>query len=340
MRYGNCESVLPVAVDCGGATSALPCAAMTPVHGSGADEGRRGRIVAHYGIAVAVRLELPDEAGTDAVEEVRRVPVKRRARHVVGERVVVDGESLRSLPATGVLRRRDSHGRVRAIAAELDVLGIVLAPVPASPMGFVDRAIVAARAAGLDPFIVVNKCDLDGIDELLASLPRCYADRMPLHCVSAATGQGMAGLLAQLAPDHRGAFVGTSGVGKSSLLNALCPHLELAVGEINEVSGLGRHVTSNSTLHRLEGGGELVDTPGFRDFGPVEVSIRDLAQFFPGFEGALEAGCRFRDCLHRSEPDCAVRTAVETGVVERERQEAYLDLLAELEGAERAARRY
>jgi ribosome biogenesis GTPase len=207
-------------------------------------------------------------------------------------------------------------------------------------MGFVDRAIVASRVAGLAPFIVLNKCDLDGADALQASLPSCYAALMPVHRVSAETGEGLDALRTELAPDHRGAFVGTSGVGKSSLLNALCPDLELAVGEINEASGLGRHVTSNSTLHRLDGGGELVDTPGFRDFGPVEVSSRDLAQHFPGFEEALLGGCRFRDCLHRGEPDCAVRDAVESGEVESERQAAYLDLLADLEAAERATRRY
>jgi ribosome biogenesis GTPase len=277
---------------------------MTPAQRSDSAEGRRGRIVAHYGVAVAVRLE-PDGGATPegeevpAGEEVRRVPVRRRASHVVGERVVLEGERLRSLPATGVLRRRDSHGRVRAIAAELDVLGIVLAPIPVSPMGFVDRAIVAARTAGLAPFIVLNKCDLPGVDSLIDALPRCYAELMPLHRVSATLGTGLEALRAQLAPDHRGAFVGTSGVGKSSLLNALRPDLDLAVGEINEASGLGRHVTSNATLHRIGGGGELVDTPGFRDFGPVEVSTRELAQHFPGFERALESGCRFRDCLHR-----------------------------------------
>jgi len=297
--------------------------------------------VAHYGVAVLVRLQAP-AAGEEAPagDELRRFPVRRRARHVVGERVVLEDGFLRSLPAGGVLRRRDTHGRVRAIAAELDTLGIVLAPVPVSPMGFVDRAIVAARAAGLAPFIVLNKCDLDGADVLQRALPSCYAAHMPVHRVSAETREGLDALRAELAPDHRGAFVGTSGVGKSSLLNALCPDLELAVGEINEASGLGRHVTSNATLHPLEGGGELVDTPGFRDFGPVEVSARDLARHFPGFEEALLEGCRFRDCLHRGEPDCAVGVAVESGEVESERQAAYLDLLAELEAAESAARRY
>jgi ribosome biogenesis GTPase len=134
--------------------------------------------------------------------------------------------------------------------------------------------------------------------------------------------------------------VGTSGVGKSSILNALCPDLELAVGEINDWSGLGRHITSNATLHALPDGGELIDTPGFRDFGPVEVSSRDLAVFFPGFESALAEGCRFRDCLHRVEPGCSVRAADAESRLPEGRHAAYLDLLEELESAERAERRY
>jgi len=245
-----------------------------------------------------------------------------------------------------VLRRRDAHGRVRAIAANLDVLGIVLADRPASPMGFVDRAIVAARAAELEPFLILNKCDLAGAADLRE---RIHALRLPLRTfeTSARTGHGLHGLREYLSEGRRGtrkgrrgAFVGTSGVGKSSLLNALCPDLELAVGEINEASGLGRHVTSNATLHALDGGGELIDTPGFRDFGPVEVSARELAAHFPGFEDALREGCRFRDCWHRSEPGCAVISAVESGSVAAERHVAFLDLLSELEAADRAGRGY
>jgi ribosome biogenesis GTPase len=133
--------------------------------------------------------------------------------------------------------------------------------------------------------------------------------------------------------------VGTSGVGKSTLLNALLPDLELAVGAINDASGLGRHITSTATLHALAGGGELIDTPGFRDFGPVEVTARELAAFFPGFEEPLGRGCHFRDCLHRQEPDCRVLAAVEAGEISVHRHGGYLALLSELEGVESAPRR-
>ena len=280
-------------------------------------------VVAHYGVAVAVRLD------TGALERVR---LPRRTSLVVGDRVELRGETLgRVEAARGVLRRRDSHGRIRSVASNLDCLGIVLAPRPDSPVGFVDRGLVAARAAGLSSFILVNKSDMAGAAELHGAMEDSYGPEVPALRVSSTSGAGLGALRGRLAAAGRGVFVGTSGVGKSSLLNALLPELELAVGEINEASGLGRHVTSTATLHALPGGGEWIDTPGFRDFGPVEVSPAQLAAFFPGFESVLEGGCHFRDCLHRSEPGCRVLEGVGTGLIAAQRHAGYLSLLGELE---------
>ena len=294
-----------------------------------------GLVVAHYGIEVAVRL-------SDG--RCQRFAVGRRAGLVVGERVRVDGVRLRALPAQGVLRRRDRRGRLRAVAANLDLLGVVVAPVPASPQGFVDRALVGARAAGITPFLVVNKCDLPEAWELRQRLAACYAPGLSVLATSARSGEGLQALRAVFAgaggAGHRGAFVGTSGVGKSALANALCPGLDLEVGEINVQTELGRHVTTNATLHALPSGGELVDTPGFRDFGPVEVSAQELARHFPGFEAVLTEACRFADCLHRVEPGCRVISEVAAGTLDGERYESYLALLAEIEQREREARGY
>jgi len=294
------------------------------------DIAREGVVVAHYGVAVAVRF---DADGPVRVRVPRRTPIR------VGDRVSVEGEILlRVETARGVLRRRDSHGRVRSVAANLDALGIVLAPRPQSPLGFVERGLVAARASGLEPLIVVNKADLEGAEELHASVEAGYVGTVQVLRVSALSGEGLGGLRTWLEAGRRGVFVGTSGVGKSSLLNALLPDLDLAVGAINDASGLGRHITSTATLHSLAGGGELIDTPGFRDFGPVEVSARELATYFPGFEESLGEGCRFRDCLHRSEPACAVLAGVEAGRVSAHRHAGYLALLAELQAVENSNR--
>ncbi len=303
--------------------------------GKGTDRAGRddveGVIVAHHGVAVVVRL-------ADGGQQ--RVRVRRGSRHVVGDRARLSESGLTSLPAQGVLRRRDTRGRVRAVASNLDALGIVLAPLPDSPPGLLDRAVVAARSAEVEPFVVVNKSDLAGARDLFERVCDLLEPAARVFLVSADAGQGLDALRVYFARRGRGVFVGTSGVGKSSLLNALCPDVDLAVGEINASSGLGRHVTSTATLHALASGGELIDTPGFRDFGPVEVSARELSGHFPGFEAALTQRCRFRDCLHRSEPDCAVRRAVAQGRIAPQRHAAYLDLLSELEESERAERGY
>jgi ribosome biogenesis GTPase len=287
---------------------------------SSLDNVREGLVVAHYGVAVEVLFDDGDRS---------MVRVKRNSGHVVGDDVLVTGEVMKRLSRRTELRRRDARGGIHLVAANLDVLGIVVAP--RSPSGFVDRAIVAARAAGLRPFVVVNKCDLDGTHELLECVRSTYAESIPIFPVSSVKGSGLAPLEEFLSDGHRGAFVGTTGVGKSSLLNALCPDIDLKVGELSDYKGQGRHTTTVSTLHSLSGGGELVDTPGFRDFGLVDISVEDLAAHFPGFEKHGTIECRFSNCRHRSEPGCAVIALVGEGSIASERYERYMDILGEVE---------
>jgi len=284
-------------------------------------------ITAHHGVEVEVAF---------ATGKRRMVRVKRNSGHVVGDDVEVTGELLQRLPRRTELRRRDARGGVHLLAANLDVLGIVVAL--NSLNGFIDRAIVAARVAKLQPFIVVNKCDLEDTTPLLADLKRIYADSVPVFALSAKSRTGLAPLQAFLKEGHRGVFVGTSGVGKSSLLNAICPAIDLKVGDINVHSGMGRHTTTVSTLHLLSEGGELVDTPGFRDFGLVDILAEELSSHFPGFEEHGEVRCRFRNCRHRSEPGCAVIRLVELGQIPAERYTTYLELLAEVEADQCEAR--
>jgi ribosome biogenesis GTPase / thiamine phosphate phosphatase len=288
----------------------------------------QGLLLSHYGVAVEVQF--PDG-------ERRMVRVKRNSGHVVGDQVRVEGEVLVRLPRDTELRRKDARGGIHLVAANLDVLGIVVAPL--SPAGFIDRAIVAARAAGLEPFVVVNKCDLPQAQTLCAALTSTYREVVPVFALSASSGEGLGPLREFLSQGHRGAFVGTTGVGKSSLLNALCPDIDLKVAEVSDYKSMGRHTTTVSTLHALPGGGELVDTPGFRDFGLVEISCAELAEHFPGFEALEEHGCRFHNCRHRQEPGCAVAGLVAAGELPAERYQTYLDVLVEVEEAEGAAQR-
>lgn len=288
----------------------------------------QGVIVSHYGIAVEVLF------GDGAR---RMVKVKRNSGHVVGDRVEVTGEVLARLARKTELQRRDARGGIHLVAANLDVLGIVVAP--SSPAGFTDRAIVAARAAGLEPFLVINKCDLPEGEEVAGTVVPLYRELVPVFALSAATGSGLEPLREFLRHGHRGAFVGSTGVGKSSLLNALVPNLDLKVAEVSDHKYQGRHTTTVSSLHALPGGGELVDTPGFRDFGLVDITCEQLAEFFPGFEALERQGCRFHNCRHRSEPGCAVSALAASGALNAERYRTYLELLDEVEAAEEAAQR-
>ncbi len=285
---------------------------------------REGVIISPLGVAVDVLFDDGERC---------QVRVKRKAGHVVGDRVSVVGEVLRRLPRRTELRRRDARGKTLLLGANLDVLGVVVAPLPPPPSGFIDRAIVAARAANLQPFLVANKCDMEEASGFVSALRHTYDRAIEVFPLSARNKTGIDALLDFLARGHRGAFVGTSGVGKSSLLNAVCPGIDLPVGEISDY-GQGTHTTTVSTLHSLAGGGELIDTPGFRDFGLVDITAEELALHFPGFEELTSHTCRFRNCRHLSEPGCSVVDLVNQGKVAEERYQTYLEILAEVQASE------
>ncbi|SDU58179.1 ribosome small subunit-dependent GTPase A [Desulfobacula phenolica] len=287
--------------------------------------GPKGVIVAHHGIAVDILF---------ASGERRKVKVKRRAGHVVGDNVAVQDQRLTRLPRKTQLCRRDSRGSVRIIGANLDVLGVVISHLPLPTPGYIDQAIVAAREADLTPILVINKKDLEGSEPFIAKIRNTYTGIVDIFAVSSSTGEGLDELTLFLGQGFRSFFVGITGVGKSSLLNAICPTLDLQIGRLYEAGKRGCNTTTVSTLHSLPGGGELVDTPGFNEFGLVDISTEDLAGYFPGFEDAMESRCRFRDCRHRTEPGCAVLQLVESKKITRERYATYLAIFDQLEAGE------
>lgn len=283
---------------------------------------KKGVIVAHYGVAVDVLFE----DGTTSM-----IRVKRNSGHVVGDNVTVADETLTRLERSSELARMDARGGVHIVGANLDVLCIVVTCEPLPPPGFIDRAIVAARASGHTPVLVLNKSDLDCFTDYEATIRPMYSDSVDVFSVSAESGDNLETIKKFFSEGHRGIFVGSTGVGKSSILNKIIPEIELATGEISESKKRGRHTTTVSTLHLLDGGGELVDSPGFNDFGLVDTTVSDLSIFFPGFEKATEIPCKFRDCKHRNEPGCSVIEAVQDGSINAERYKAYLFILAEVE---------
>jgi len=291
------------------------------------DSGCEAVIVSHFGVKVLVRFA---DAST------RTENVKRNSGHVVGDDVRISPEGqLKRLPRRTVLTRWDNNAKVRAVAANLDSLGIVVAPAPQTPPGFIERILVAAYAAGLNPFIILNKIDLPTAALLESRLEEEFSNLVDIVRVSATDSYTLSALRQHLATAGRSVLVGVSGSGKSSLLNALIPELDLAVGQLNDDEH-GCHITSVSTLTPLPKGGELVDTPGFRDFSPVDVSSEDLAYWYPGFSSILEQHpCRFRNCRHLQEPGCSITAAVASGGLKQERYNLYLHTLAEIEEREK-----
>lgn len=255
---------------------------------------------------------------------------------VVGDVVQLEaaaGEDLHAIigvePRRTVLERKVPGGRgVRPIAANVDQVFIVTAARNPDPIPqLIDRLLVLAEADGIAAAVVLNKVDLDpGI----ALAERCRRAGYPVYPTSIKTGEGMDSFKLALA-GRASVVAGPSGVGKSSLLNAVQPGLKLRTGELSRRIKRGRNTTVSSVMLPLLAGGYLVDTPGFSEVGLWGIDPRELAECFPEFRPFL-GDCRFGDCWHRSEPGCRIREAVTGGAVAEDRHQSYLVLLAELEG--------
>lgn len=220
----------------------------------------------------------------------------------------------------------------RAIVANVDVVVIVCsAKNPAFKPRLIDRYMVAIERGGARPLVAVNKADLvpeRRRPELDAQL-QVYRDiGVPVFLTSISTGEGL-GPLQQALAGQTAAFVGHSGVGKSSLLNALAGGQAADVGRVRTSDGKGRHTTTHSALFQLPDGTRIIDTPGIRAFGLHGMSRDELRHSFPEFDGLR---CRYGDCLHdrEPEPDCAVKRAVAGGGVNPARYDTYLRLLRDL----------
>jgi ribosome biogenesis GTPase len=196
-----------------------------------------------------------------------------------------------------------------------------------------DRLLVLAESNGIAAFLVVNKVDLSGVAAAREQF-RDY-ERVGYAAVwtSAVAGSDI-GALGERLRDRVTLFVGPSGVGKSSLLNALQPGLGLQVGGVSRALERGRHTTVAASLHPLGTGGYVLDTPGLSRLEFWEVERGSLESCFPEFRSYL-GGCRFQDCRHAQEPGCLVREAVEAGSVSARRYESYLTILAEREAKQR-----
>ncbi len=295
-----------------------------------AAEPRRGTVVEVHGIRATVLLH--GERG----RRVRCRPPRERFILAVGDRVrVLEGRG--GAEVVEVEERRQTLWRPQAgnehlrqvMAAHVDRLFVVLAAVPEPRPGLVDRFLVAADAEDIEASIILNKMDLPEAARALEVLEPYRQLGCPVWEVSAQTGAGL-GPLREALEDGFSVFVGHSGVGKSTLLNALVPGAALVTGEVNEATGRGRHTTSVSTCHPVgppwPEGGLIADTPGVRAFSLAGTDLADIGYGFRDLR-PYRIQCRFRNCLHEREPGCAVVLAAERGEVDRERYASYLRIL-------------
>jgi ribosome biogenesis GTPase len=231
------------------------------------------------------------------------------------------------LPRSTELKRPDSRGRVEILAANLDFLVVVAAEAPPVDWFIVDRYLAAAELMHVPAMVVFNKTDLLApTDASTSTLGEYEIIGYKTITCSATDGSNM-DHLATLLRGHTAIIVGQSGVGKSSLINRMLGDERLRVSDISDATGEGRHTTVNSALLMLPGGGAVIDSPGVRDYAPVIECTDDVVH---GFREIREYGqnCRFANCRHLREPDCAVKEAVDKGEISARRYESFRRLLS------------
>ncbi|KGE03748.1 small ribosomal subunit biogenesis GTPase RsgA [Pseudohaliea rubra] len=287
-----------------------------------------GVVIAHYGSQLDV--EGDGEAGAP-----QRCHLRANLDGLVtGDRVVFRagepiGVVVARLPRRSLLSRPDARGEPRPVAANIDQVAIVIAAQPAPHRNLIDRYLVATEAMGADALLVVNKVDLLDEPAPAAAMAALLAPYQGLgyRVIKTSRETALKTLGAALA-GHTSVLVGQSGVGKTSLVNALLPGLDRRTGELSGPGRKGRHTTTTAELHHLPGGGDLIDSPGIREFGLDHLPREQVAEGFREFRPFL-GHCRFRDCRHRDEPGCALLSAVEAGAISRERLASYRHIVDE-----------
>ncbi|PKF70290.1 ribosome biogenesis GTPase RsgA [Pseudomonas fluvialis] len=307
--------------------------ALEELQGGDLGEEQNGLVIAHFGVLIEVEALDGEQAG-----QVFRC--NRRSNLpalVTGDRVVwrpgnqQNGVIVALLPRHSELCRPDMRGQLKPVAANIDQIVIVFAPLPHPHANLIDRYLIAAEHAGIRPLLLLNKADLldehnsAHIDRLLATYRQLD---YPLLEVSAQDGAGMDELRQRL-DDRVSVFVGQSGVGKSSLVNGLLPGIDTRVGALSEQTGKGTHTTTTARLFHFPNGGELVDSPGIREFGLGHVSRQTIEEGFIEFRPLL-GHCRFRDCKHDREPGCALLAALADGRIQEQRMHSYRHIIASL----------
>lgn len=300
---------------------------LEPVQGA---TGHEGRVITRHGQNLAV-------AGTDG--NLYHCLLRQSiGEPVCGDRVVWQPTTADQGVVTALLDRRTLLTRPtygsweKPLAANIDLLVVVLAPEPEPSPYLLDQYLVAAENLGIDALITLNKSDLiepQSAAEFEQNFGHYEKIGYPLLRISAKLDHGLDPLIERLR-QHTSILVGQSGVGKSSLVKALLPDIDVQTGRLSEASGMGRHTTSATTLYSMSQGGELIDSPGVRSFRLGRMDSRQLENGFREFRPFI-GRCRFSNCSHDQEPDCALISAIADGRIHPRRLENFLHMAKNLE---------
>ena len=285
-----------------------------------AGDAQTGLVITRYG----QRLLVESESG-----ELYQCTGRRNIElSVAGDQVVFQTTDNNEGVVTALLKRDNSLTRSqKLIAANIDELWLVVAIEPHYQFELIDRYLVVAENANLPINIVVNKIELSNeFDKVKRDFSMYESAGYNVSYLSVKEQTNIAEFKNQL-NDKTHIFLGQSGVGKSSLINELIPDLNLRVNEISTKSKLGKHTTTNTTLYHIPSGGDLIDSPGIREFQLDDLTDKEILAGFREFKPFI-GQCKFRNCVHINEPKCAIKTAVELGEINPKRYQNYLNLIS------------
>ncbi len=282
---------------------------------------QQGLVISHLGQGIAVEVS----------EKIYLCQTLRKLETVtVGDQVMVSvsppdqGRIEKILPRRSLLERPSRNKKTRPVAANIDKIFVVFATEPYCDFLLIDQYLAICENKNIDATLVLNKVDLTNLETIETELQQYHSLGYDLHKVSAEKSLGISGLKLAL-KDHVSIFTGQSGVGKSSLTNRLIPDKRLKTNTVSEITKHGRHTTTAATLYHLPEGGDLIDSPGVAIFGLADLTEQQLAWGYREFQPLLDQ-CKFNDCRHLKDKDCAVRTAAEKGKISMQRYQRFLKL--------------
>lgn len=298
-----------------------------------------GVVIKTTGKRYTVKTEVGDIVQSRLKGKFRIAGIKSTNPIVVGDKVEVVQES--ELWMIVILHARKNHilrksvnlsKQTHIIAANIDqALLMITLDRPVTTTGFIDRFLVAANAYGIEVVLLFNKIDLlsDELKTQQENLQKIY-EKIGYTCFATSVINDDLSQIKQLMKGRVNMISGHSGVGKSTLINKLQPDLNINTKEVSDTHHQGQHTTTFSELHDLDFGASIIDTPGIRGFGLVELDSSEIGNYFQEFF-ALKSGCKFHNCIHENEPNCAVKLALENGEIAESRHKNYLKMLVEEE---------